>query len=348
MTPEASRLLEAIRRHAQGRKRLGIDAVWKAFRKVIRGFTGDGEARSKLAAILTELQEEDCVRLPKSARLWDASVVPPIPRWIYVVSHDEPRTEEPVDPAQIPWPPELAFAAKLSKNAPIAELLAIKLFLAEGGRARESVPLRERSLELFGDEKRLNSLLKSRLFSTGRLSLDLLRCHDVAPPLVWEPALHDATGPEVLLVIENLHTYESFRRWNVRSGAYRAIIYGHGSEFRGTVRDLPRLCALLDASRVEYFGDLDHEGLRIPVQSNRALQGMGSTLRLSPATGWYELLLECGTRVRGGRGGTHTDVMEDPIDWLPAHLQQPVATILEAGIRLPQEAVGSDLLSSLE
>ena len=50
------------------------------------------------------------------------------------------------------------------------------------------VPARERSLEVFGDEKALDRLAGAALFGPGRLTLALLRCRRVVPRLHCEPA----------------------------------------------------------------------------------------------------------------------------------------------------------------
>jgi len=48
--------------------------------------------------------------------------------------------------------------------------LLIQRFLREGGRSAPIVPIKERSLDLFGDEKRLDALSATSLFAEGRLT----------------------------------------------------------------------------------------------------------------------------------------------------------------------------------
>ena len=66
---------------------------------------------------------------------------------------------------------------------PLADLLKLQEFFAHGGRAKEFIPIKERSLEIFGDEKRLDALRTTILFSEGRLTLEQLCCFAVAEPL---------------------------------------------------------------------------------------------------------------------------------------------------------------------
>jgi len=60
----------------------------------------------------------------------------------------------------------------------------INQFLKEGGEQRPIVPVQERSIELFGDEKHLDRLLDSALFRPAERLLELLRCYQATGPAV--------------------------------------------------------------------------------------------------------------------------------------------------------------------
>lgn len=337
MTP-AQRLLTAIYDRVGKRRHVSISEVWAAYREVIRGSTGQIDARAELAALLGELAETELLALPRTR--WEADVEPPLPLFVRLPPQPRQQTSFP-DPKQIIWPPELEFAVELRASRHIEELLAIKRFLSSGGRTRRSVPLRERSLELFGDEKRLEALARGSLFGDGRLSHALLRCHPVSPPLVYQAG--PVAGREVVLVIENLHTYASFREWNAKVGAYAAVAYGSGNEFSTTVRDLPRICELLGAKRIEYFGDIDERGLIMPVSAWRTLFECGESMRIEPAIRWYEQLFAIGKSSEGTIVEL-TGAIVQAIEWLPEHLREPVRCLLTEGGRLAQEAIGTDVL----
>lgn len=337
---DANGLLDAIRARSQGRRRVPIGVVWDAFLAAVRGYTGSVEARSCLAGLLHELARERELQLPRGDKLWEQSASPPLPVWVALPPEavgDTPR----IDHRSIPWPPELAFVASMRNPPQLDDLLAIQRFLAAGGRQRRLVPARERSVELFGDEKRIDALVTSAMFRDGKLSLALLRCYDVAPPLVWELCA-GARPHSPVLVLENLHSYDSFRRWNRGAGHYAAVAYGHGSEFKGTCRDLPRVCAELGATTVHYFGDLDVEGLAIPVHARRVLRELENAIALDPATRWYERLFE--HRHAAAPAKRPATVPPALIGWLPPHLREAAREILDAGRRLPQELVGTDAL----
>jgi hypothetical protein len=86
----------------------------------------------------------------------------------------------------VPWRPELEWIYDLRLSAAELETLgAVNAYRRDRSPAQESIPHRERSLELFGDEKRIDRLVRSRLFAPGRLSLHLLDAYWAAPPIAW-------------------------------------------------------------------------------------------------------------------------------------------------------------------
>ena len=93
-----------------------------------------------------------------------------------------PRTG--VEPGSVVLPGRAAAAAALAATPAEFDVLArVDAFLRDGGSSRPFVPHRERSLEVFGNEKRLDTLIRTRLFTKGALTLDLLRCFQAPLPL---------------------------------------------------------------------------------------------------------------------------------------------------------------------
>jgi hypothetical protein len=115
--------------------------------------------------------------------------------------------------------------------------------------------------ELFGDEKALDRYPKTRLFTSGALTQDLLACYD--PPLPFASQHVSGNGPVILLVAENLATYTSFltaaRTLDATDRPDLHVAWGIGGSFEQSVLSIP----LLDPSPryVRYFGDLDLAGL---------------------------------------------------------------------------------------
>lgn len=294
------------------------------------------ERRARLADVLDELVDAQLVQLP-TERSYDRSAKPYLPRFVRLNrAAAVPRRSA---GANYAWRSELAWAADMSfDEQTLADLRAINAFFRDGGAQRLVVPLRERSVDLFGDEKRLEALIGGQLFFPGRLTLDELRCEVVHPPFVHQRV---GDGPDAL-VIENHHTYVSFARALPAHGRVGWVIYGAGAHFKGSVTFIADLPVL--PRRVLYFGDLDVAGLDIPAYAN----GVAAAAGLPPivaAGALYRLLLDHGQAV----------VVEDRPSqyrinkltaWLSDDVRPAAAAVLTTGQRVAQEWVGTELLVS--
>ena len=201
------------------------------------------------------------------------------------------------------------------------------------------VALRERSVEIFGDEKRLDSLLGTQLFTAGRLSLDLLRCYLPTVP-TYVVALSPDGIRRQLLVVENHTTFDTLCRWNEGRRHYAAVAFGAGAAFIAACKSLqPHLNAPGCDGQIAYFGDLDPKGLWIPV---RAAQDNGVEIR--PDETLYSLLL---TKGRNSRVLKRESLPFEStlLDWLPRSVQTETSQHFKNGQRLPQELISlPDLL----
>jgi len=191
--------------YSDGKVRLELDAVRQAFQHVHPELAATPSSRGKLRELLDILQLDERIELPKGRDLWDVSALPALPRWVKLPR--ETVSAEKPDLRAIPWSPELRFLATTRVFVSLADLLKLQEFFARGGRERPLVPIKERSLEIFGDEKRLDRLARgSALFGEGRLTPETLRCFIVPEPLPWT-AGPNPSGPT--LVIENTATWHS-------------------------------------------------------------------------------------------------------------------------------------------
>jgi hypothetical protein len=186
-------------------------------------------------------------------------------RWREAFGFVPPSHEEMRQIREFPWEQELSFLRDARLNLSFAELQQLNTFLKDRGRERALVPIKERSLEIFGDEKRLDILFPSALFRPGRLDLTkTLFCELIGVPLAWKrgPA---AASQKPLIVIENAATWHSYCRWNADRELFSGVVYGDGNRFVDGIRYLKDLFAEIgSARRVLYFGDLDPQGLLIP------------------------------------------------------------------------------------
>lgn len=204
-----------------------------------------------------------------------------------------------VNPATVLWHADLAWAARAADGRALTDrelglLAAVNRWLPR--RRGLVVPVRERSLEVFNDEKVLEGLLGGRLFAPGRLSVGLLECQTCWPP-VEQVVLGD--GP--WLIVENYTTYRSVAGWVADRGFAGRVVWGSGNQV-GT-----RLAALALAGvpcpGLFYFGDVDFGGFKVAKMALRRACELGLGV-LVPARGLYQLALEVGVRRPRGHGGS--------------------------------------------
>ena len=245
------------------------------------------------------------------------------------------------------WLPALAFAADERHPVRRQDLQAINAFLVSArGKSLSPVPTRERSLQIFGNEKRLDDIRKGEptLFD-GRISLDDLHCYSVAPPLPYETPDSPSPGGPVL-VLENYHSYDSFQRWNREAALYAAVAYGGGNAFRQGAGNLDELIARTAADGAFYVGDLDPTGVDILLGVNaRRRADRRSTVQ--PHCALYRWLLAHGCRRpldKAPKAGLAARVRE----LFPADIASALGELWAAGLRIPQESFGLEQLRGEE
>lgn len=244
------------------------------------------------------------------------------------------------DPGAVAWEPELAFLREERSLVAADDLLALNRFFREGGRELPIVPVKERSIRIFGDEKRLDALRGTALLREGRLSLAALRAAVAPEPLGWRRG----GGPVgKFIIVENLATWDSFARWNAESSAYAAVIYGAGFRVIDGVAFFAEIAAETGGAivRLDYFGDLDPEGLRIPRLAGRRAVEQGWPV-IEPLVWAYEWLFAKGTPTPliAGVGGA------EDVDWLGAPLAGRATELFAGGNRIAQEWLGWEELRS--
>jgi hypothetical protein len=342
ITPSAEDFLLRLHEIAAGRKRIAAVDYRKVFAEMCPTLPPP-DARTKLAGWLSLLAETDEILLPRGRRLYDRSGSGDLPAWVELARPEELHEPLPIDPEGFAWAPELRFACRVRDPRQLHILLRVQRFLAEGGRLRPLVPLKERSVDLFGKEKRLDVLRNSALFQPGLLSFELLRCFPLPPPLVWETA---ATGDlhRPVLVLENHSTYYSFAMWNRTRACYAAVVYGDGDAFKGSAAGLVEVVRSIPwDGRFYYFGDIDPEGLLIPLAASAVL-ATADLPTLAAHRACYRRLLNRATTVPLP-SGEELDFHQESRNWLGDELAPDVEAYFRRGVRLPQELVGSEELA---
>jgi Uncharacterized protein conserved in bacteria C-term(DUF2220) len=340
LSPRASRLAAALA--AFPRQGVTLADLWQLFDRVDPVSATSTARRAELAALLVELEAGGVIVMP-SPRSMDRTQNPPLPRRVILAGRmPSGRASNAAGSARsVAWRPELAWAASATTRlsaGQVETLRQINTWLRDA-QPTANVPLRERSYEIFGDEKQLDRLLGTGLFGPGRLSLGLLRARRTCPPL---PARRLGSGP-LLLVVENSDTFDTLAALL----AYQPdrvgwIAWGAGQAFEASVlsvADLPQV------TEVRYYGDLDASGLRIPAAASELAASEGLP-EVQPATDLYRILLDRGAPQRiNSEGRLDQDRAAAIASWLPPELRSEVAALLAAGRRIPQEATGFELLA---
>jgi hypothetical protein len=325
-----------------GGRGISLTDLWRAAVAVDADLGSAVDRRARLRAARDRLQAAGRVRL--SARLsgYDHSGIPPLP--LRVRPAGQPTPTPPTRRSSLPADllPELAGAARLAlRDDEIDTLRRVNRFLRDWDPGRPWLPSRERSLEIFDSETRLDELAATRLFQLGILSHERLRCFMVHPPFV-----HARVGDSgVLLVVENHHTYASaLRALRGNARGIGVIAYGAGKAFCASVTYVTELDP--PATEVWYFGDLDGAGLGIPARAHEVARDTGVPAA-RPAAPLYARLLELNRRRRAKRMYAPEEATM-LAGWLPSRHRPAAVALLVAGHRLPQEAVTFEELSELD
>lgn len=285
-----------------------------------------------LLQALREGEEQGVLTLP-AARSFERLGNPPMPKFITLMR--EPTVRELVDWPSVAWVPELGFWPNLGPSELVTAMMINEWLIRRRGRFL-NVPLRERSLDIFGDEKYLDSRVRKEALFSGRLPLSAIGAMRVDHPLAYRPA--EAPGKPVL-VVENHHSFWSLGEWNVQARRYSAVVYGSGNTICSSSTSLAEVIRDRQATGAEYYGDLDPEGINIPLKFNRL-----NPIQLAPAVELYRALL--------ARGKSRSPVARLPGDlamanqWLPEQASE-IETFWDTDRWIPQEGLGLEQLLPL-
>lgn len=333
---QSEKFWTALDYSSEGRVTLALDVVQTVFLKTFPHWQGSIDRRERLFSLIDELAKAARLRLPQNTRLgWERVPSPALPKWIKLVRRSV-KSEPLFDYRRFPWVSDLAFIPGLRRLHDAKDALHIHEFLKNGGNNRPIVPLKERSFEIFGDEKRLDALTSSQLFSPGRLTLDILRCRHVPATLSCVPSPREA--PQPWLIVENEATFHSFCRLNAQRSIHAGIVLGSGNAVLRATEFLASLLTPTRASEFLYFGDLDLEGVQIPFQLHARLKA-SSSISVVPAKEYYTWMIP-----KRRPNDNATPVEFAALKWFPPELRDQVATVLAVRSRVAQEMIGWEWL----
>lgn len=315
------------------RKRVALAELRQHYYAAHPDMQNSPQRSAELLNALKALEAEGALTLPARGPNWEQVGSPPLPSWVLL--RREVRAAPASGLASVTWAPELGFWPEL-KAAQLEALRPINEFLLRRRGPLMLVPIKERSLEIYGDEKRLDAMATCESLFSARLPLSALYCFRVPQPLPYRAA--EAPGRPVL-VVENHNSYWSLGEWNQDARRYAAVVYGSGEAFRLTGRALQQVLHEVQGNGAEYLGDLDPKGVRIPEEFNQAAPAGSPTVH--PANSFYQWLLDHGRRRQRTTGSL---AQAGSSDWLGPELAEQVVQLWAGGHWIPQEALGLEQL----
>ena len=326
--------LELLLEKSRGRK-IPLSTLREEFARERPDLASSGTFRDRLRARLEELAAAGRITFPaQDGSAWDKVGTPSLPKW---VQRPAPLKPARVNPATIAWLPAMAFARKLQKTADVEAAAVINDFLVRHRHELQPVPLKERSLQIFGDEKALGRRCRAGALFSGQLKLEVIGAFDPPPPLPYESI--GVAGLPILL-LENHHTYWTFSTWNGAARRYSAVVYGAGWVISRCGEAVSVVLRLTGGTAVEYFGDIDPTGIRIALKLAGQVAGAGLPA-LCPAAELYRWAFENGTRAPLKRSPSRTQ-LDEAKSWLPQDMHAHLEELYAAAKRIPQESLGLD------
>jgi hypothetical protein len=323
-------------RHLQ-RRTVRQEQIWTAFTSSYRDLPSGPDRRIWLMSVLEDLSQRGLIELPvRHGRRWDRTSEIPLPTAI-AISLQDTKAASRQDWQNHPWHPRLQwiFDLRFLTDEQVAFLQRVHSGLVAGWFDQTEC-FKYRSLQLTGDEKRLETLYRSSLFGPNRLTLEMLGCEPESLPLATEQFSAEPT----MLIFENASPFMLARKImkDTPRPAFGRLAYGAGKQVLKAAKYLPMIEPHI--SQVFYVGDLDPEGIAIASE----LQRRSVSIPVKPATDLHLAMLESASRldspsgwaVKDDRLQKHT---EASLKFLDIKLRSTVSNMFQNARRIPEEAL---------
>lgn len=326
--------------------RVGSQDLWRALARVFPHRTPGPAERRLLLDALKSIEARGSLRLPpERGKRWDRSMDPAVPTSVDVVRDEDAPSGFPW--RTFPWHPKLDWVVQCrSLSAQQVEFLRRVHEGLVNGTFREPAPLKYRSLQLTGDEKRLASLATTSLFGPSRLTFEMLACLPDALPLAWE-AVGDGGR---MVIFENAVPFAVARRvlGEMTARPYDLIAYGGGRSVLAALGHIKTIERSVES--IHYVGDLDHAGIDIAWCATRCSKDLGLPT-LEPASELHRQMLSAAESFGYPQGWPAQERFSDVdrrriLDVLSPDVRGRVDAILREGGRIPEEVLGPDELRS--
>ncbi|MCH7988647.1 MAG: hypothetical protein IID46_05770 [Planctomycetes bacterium] len=199
-----------------------------------------------------------------------------------------------------------------------------------------SESLKYRSLQLTGDEKRLQKLCKCRLFGPGRLTLDMLGCEAEVLPL----AIERFSGNTTMLLFENAAPFMVARGIlkEMDTPGIGCLGYGAGKQVIKSVGYLSMIEPPMKS--VLYVGDLDAEGIQLAADLKR----LSRHVTIMPATLFHRAMITAAAEFGWAKGRPVKEkqrrhLAESVLGFVDDSVRGKCAQLISSGRRIPEEVL---------
>ena len=223
----------------------------------------------------------------------------------------------------------------------ISDFLSNAIY-SEGAKQGE-ISINERSYELFGDEKFLDSPQGRKILMTIKIGINELKCYKTYEPFFYYGMVSGPSGN--ILIVENKDTFYSFKKlfldgvvkWkNIR---FSMLIYGEGNKINKSIDYLSEIGVPCTVN-IYYFGDLDPEGINIYYRLSQ-----NKKYDIRPMELYYRTMFD---RRKGGlvknKQTWNQSAMNDFFEKISFKDEQAVKEYLAFGLYVPQEALNIEVL----
>ncbi|WP_371801690.1 Wadjet anti-phage system protein JetD domain-containing protein [Candidatus Lokiarchaeum ossiferum] len=290
---------------------------------------------SKLHDFLNIMEEKKKIRFPKAEDKWFHFHGVEFPEEIILIS---PKSSTFTKWKTHPWHPILAKLATVERMSKIVfeEMLILEEFLQKNPNPNYSISEKERSLQIFGDEKRLG-ILNRTIGKNSKIDLiKISHSYSTFEPLTGYH-FPKANESKILFVENrdaffNLSLISSF----LDHPPYAHIYYGQGLNFLSIIETLPYMHSRDE--KIEYFGDIDPTGFYIPQKAKEKLKMDYPEYSFQYATKLYLKLI--GLHKRAGLNYKDKDkrkLRKIELSFLGNYGEGYVKELLDKKERIPQE-----------
>ncbi|MCH9739968.1 MAG: hypothetical protein K0U38_03885 [Epsilonproteobacteria bacterium] len=282
-----TRFLEALKKRALKRSRLAYEIYYECY--IDSSLTPDYCSNLELLQLLEILEEKEEITLPKSKdpKHWRKGK-PELPTWINIIKVKKERSS-----STIYWHPKLSFMYSEKNPSTVKSAKVINEYLVNRTSGAFPIAIKERSLLLFNDEKKLDSLRKGMIFQ--HITLNDIDCYLVSIPII---STLFSNQSEKIIVIENYNTYDSFCKFNKKVNYYHEVIYGWG--VNANSEDMAHaIYERWDKNHnltISYFGDIDPAGINIAVGLGNRLKKISEDIDFEIAKKYYRYILDNGVK----------------------------------------------------